>query len=75
MKKEKGFYSDKPLYQRLLFFTAGLTNFIIGYTLYYLFKDDKTKKWQIEFIQRGAAFGLIITILGIAFQLVDIFMK
>lgn len=64
MSKEKRSYSDKPLGQRLLFFFAGFCNFLMGYALYYIFKDDKTKEWQINFIQRGAAFGLAFIIIG-----------
>lgn len=58
-------YSDKPLIQRIVFFLVGFTDFILGYGLYYLFKNDKDKEWQIEFIHRGAQFGLILC--GFAF--------
>lgn len=62
--EKKYAYSDKPLGQRLLFFFAGFFDFLIGFALYYLFKDDKSKEWQVEFIQRGAVFGLCFTIIG-----------
>lgn len=70
MEREKTFYSNKPLLQRIVLFVAGFCNFIIGYALYYIFKDDKTKEWQIEFIQRGAAFGLAFTIIGLLLSLI-----
>lgn len=71
MSKEKGVYSDKSLGQRLLFFFAGFCNFLMGYALYYLFKDDKSKEWQIEFIQRGAAFGFAFTIIVVIIAIVE----
>ena len=54
MSKEKSSYSDKPLLQRVVLFLAGFSNILIGYALYFMFKDDKAKDWQIEFVQRGA---------------------
>ncbi|MBQ9072500.1 MAG: hypothetical protein IJY25_05030 [Bacilli bacterium] len=72
MSKEKAFYSDKPLLQRIVLFLAGFCNFLIGYALYFTFKDDKSKDWQIEFIQRGAAFGLAFTIIGLFLSLISV---
>ena len=72
---KKLFYSDKPLLQRLILFIAGFTNFIIGYALYYIFKDDKSKKWQIEFVQRGACFGFIFSIIGILYYILSFIIK
>lgn len=43
MSKEKSFYSDKPLLQRIVLFLAGFSNFLIGYAPYFIFKDDKSK--------------------------------
>lgn len=71
MSKEKSFYSDKPLLQRIVLFLAGFSNFLIGYALYFMFKDDKSKDWQIEFVQRGAAFGLAFTIIGLLLGLIS----
>ena len=64
-------YSNKPLLLRLLLFITGFCNFLVGFTLYYLFKDEKSKEWQLEFIQRGASFGLIFTILGVIVAIFD----
>ena len=69
---KKNYYSDKPLWHRIIFFITGFTNFIIGYALYYLFKDDKSKDWQIEFIQRGAAFGFAFTIIGLVIEIINL---
>jgi hypothetical protein len=75
MSKEKSFYSDKPLLQRIVLFLAGFCNILMGYALYYTFKNDKSKDWQIEFIQRGAAFGLAFTIIEIILYLIYIIIK
>lgn len=71
MTKEKYVYSNKPLVQRLLFLLLGFSNFIIGFGLYYLFKDDKSKEWQIEFIQRGSMFGLIFFLIGVIYAIIS----
>lgn len=70
MSKEKSSYSDKPLLQRVVLFLAGFSNILIGYTLYFMFKDDKAKDWQIEFVQRGATFGLAFIIIGLIVVLI-----
>ena len=74
MGKEKGVYSDKPLGQRLLFLLAGFSNFLIGYALYFLFKDDKSKEWQLEFIGRGAALSLGCIIIGLIIYVFSLFL-
>ena len=71
MAKEKYVYSNKPLVQRLLFLLLGFSNFILGFGLYYLFKDDKSKEWQIEFIQRGSMFGLIFFLIGVIYAIIS----
>lgn len=71
MAKEKYVYSNKPLAQRLLFLLLGFSNFILGFGLYYLFKDDKSKEWQIEFIQRGSMFGLIFFLIGVIYAIIS----
>lgn len=70
MSKEKSSYSDKPLLQRVVLFLAGFSNILIGYALYFMFKDDKAKEWQIEFVQRGATFGLAFIIIGLIVVLI-----
>ena len=75
MNKEKYSYSDKPLLQRIVLFLAGFCNFIIGYALYFMLKDDKSKAWQVEFIQRGAAFGFVFTIIGLLSSLITVIIK
>ena len=35
-----------------------------------MFKDDKAKDWQIEFVQRGATFGLAFIIIGLIVVLI-----
>lgn len=70
MSKGKSSYSDKPLLQRVVLFLAGFSNILIGYALYFMFKDDKAKDWQIEFVQRGATFGLAFIIIGLIVVLI-----
>lgn len=70
MSKEKSSYSDKPLLQRVVLFLAGFSNILIEYALYFMFKDDKAKDWQIEFVQRGATFGLAFIIIGLIIVLI-----
>lgn len=70
MSKEKSSYSDKPLLQSVVLFLAGFSNILIGYALYFMFKDDKAKEWQIEFVQRGATFGLAFIIIGLIVVLI-----
>lgn len=70
MSKEKSSYSDKLLLQRVVLFLAGFSNILIGYALYFMFKDDKAKDWQIEFVQRGATFGLAIIIIELIVALI-----
>lgn len=50
MSKEKSFYIDKPLLQRIVLFLTGFSNFLISYDSYFIFKDDKSKDYQIEFV-------------------------
>ncbi len=71
MSKEKSFYIDKPLLQRIVLFLTGFSNFLISYAPYFIFKDDKSKDWQIEFVQRGVTFGLAFTITGLLFGLIS----
>ena len=70
MNKEKSYYGDKPLLQRIVLFLAGFSNFIMGYALYFTFKDDKSKEWQIEFIQRGATFSFAFFIIGLVLSFI-----
>ena len=71
MDKKNYEYSDKPLIQRLIFLAVGISNFFVGFALYYLFKDDKSKKWQIIFIQRGAIIGLELAIIDVIFAIIE----
>ena len=75
MSKEEVNYNNKPLLQRIVLFLAGFCNFLIGYALYFMFKDDKSKSWQTEFIQRGATFGLSFTIIGLLVAIVSVILK
>ena len=71
MSHNQGEYSKSPLYQRLILLIAGFTNFIMGFALYYTFKDDKSKEWQLEFIQRGSMFGFCAFIIVAIILLIE----
>lgn len=75
MGKVKGLYSDKPLLKRVVFFLAGFSSFLTGYAIYYIIKDDKSKEFEAEFIQRGAAFGLSMFILEVVFAILKYAIK
>lgn len=64
LKKDVELYDDKPFIQKLVFVVLGISNFIVGYALYFLIKDDKSKKWQSSYLVKGSTIGLIISILG-----------
>lgn len=66
-------YSKYPLCQRLLFLITGFCSPLVGLSLYFIFKDDKSKKWQAEFLQRGSVFGLVFCALAIIIAVVKQF--
>ncbi len=68
MNKEKD--SEYPLIQRIVFFLAGFSNPLIGYAIYYMFKEDKTKDWQVELIQRGSIFCLAFLLIGLIISII-----
>lgn len=70
-----GFYDDKPFIQKLVFYLVGISNFLVGYSLYFLFKDDKKKKWQASCLSKGATIGLVLTIIAIVFEIIATFIE
>lgn len=68
MNKEKNTNSN---IQKIIYFLAGLSDFLMGYALYFMFKDDKTKKYQVELIQKGASVGLAVTVVYIIFAIIQ----
>lgn len=68
MNKEKD--NEYPLIQRIVFFLAGFSNPLIGYAIYYMFKEDKTKDWQVELIQRGSIFCLAFLLIGLIISII-----
>ena len=63
------FNDKKPIVQKIVFFIAGASNFIIGFALYFLLKDKY--KWQTDYIEMGAAFGLIISLIAAVVELLS----
>ena len=43
----------------------------MGFAIYYTFKDDKSKEWQLEFIQRGSMFGFCAFIIVAIILLIE----
>ena len=58
-------YDDKPIIQKIVFILVGLTNFIIGFALYFLIKDDKKKKWQADYLLKSSVVGAIIVVIAL----------
>ena len=59
-----------PTLERFVLLIAGFTNFIMGFAIYFILRNDKGKQEYAEFIQRGSVFGLCFTIIGLIFALV-----
>lgn len=57
-------FDKKPFIQKIIFFATGIESFIIGFALYFMFKDDK--KWQSDYLLYGSTFGLAIELIIIA---------
>ncbi len=73
MAKGKNFYSDKlPLIVRIVYLLVGITNFILGYALYFIVKDDKKKEYDAVFLKRGASIGAAMVLMGTLFWLVEL---
>ena len=62
------FNDKKPIVQKIVFFLAGASNFIIGFALYFILKDKY--KWQTDYIEMGAAFGLVASLVGAVLELI-----
>ena len=63
-------YDDKPAIQKLVFILVGITNFIIGFALYFLIKDDKKKQWQADYLLKSSTIGAIIVALALILDIV-----
>lgn len=55
---------SKPFIQKLIFFLVGVSNFLVGYALYFLVKDNKKTKWQASCFSIGASFGLFLSLVN-----------
>lgn len=56
-------YDNKPLMQKIIFLLVGISNFLVGYSFYFLLKDNKKKQWQANYFSIGACIGLILFII------------
>ena len=63
-------YDDKPVIQKIVFILVGLTNFIIGFALYFLIKDDKKKKWQADYLLKSSVVGAIIVTIALILRII-----
>ncbi len=65
-----GLYDDKPFIQKCVFFFVGITNFLVGFALHFLIKDDKKKKWQASYLVKGSTIGAILVILAVVLDFI-----
>ena len=65
------FLDDKPFIQKFVFLLVGISNFVVGYALYFLIKDKKEYKWQSSYLVKGATIGLIICIIAFIFGIAN----
>ncbi len=61
MAKNVELFDDKPLLQKIIFFLAGFTNFIVGFALYFLLRDNNKTKWQSSYLVKGSMCGVILS--------------
>lgn len=73
--KDIEIYDEKPAVQKIVFILLGLTNFLAGFALYFLIRDDKKKKWQASYLCKSSAVGcvlvVVIAILEFIFGFID----
>ena len=60
LKNNVDLYDNKPLIQKIIFGLVGVINFVAGFALYFLVKDDKTKTWQANYLVKGSAIGVVL---------------
>ncbi len=70
LKKDIDIYDNKPIMQKIVFILAGFSNFLIGYALFFVLKDDKDKKWKAACFGKGATASLIFLVIGSLFEIV-----
>lgn len=63
------FNDKKPVIQKIVFFLAGASNFIIGFALYFLLKEKN--KWQSNYVQLGATTGLILSLVAAVIEILS----
>lgn len=56
-------YDDNPAIQKVVFILVGITNFIVGFALFFLIKDDKKKQWQADYLLKSSVIGAIIVVI------------
>ena len=62
-----------PLIQRIIFILAGISNFFLGYAIYFCIKDDKDKVEIAKRIKVGADFAFGVSLLyGIIYVIVKL---
>ncbi len=60
LKNNVDLYDNKPLIQKIIFGLVGVINFVAGFALYFLVKDDNTKTWQANYLVKGSAIGVVL---------------
>ena len=62
-------FDKKPIIQKIVFLATGIESFIIGFALYFIFKDDK--KWQSDYLLWGSTIGLLIELIIISGEILE----
>lgn len=63
-------YDEKPFIQKIVFLLVGILSFPVGYALYFLIKDNKTKKWQANYLVKGATAGLFFATMAVVLKII-----
>ena len=72
LKKDVDFCDEKPLLQKIVFLLDGVTNLFLGYSLYFILKDDKKRSWQASYLGKGATIGLVLGLIGAVVEIVQL---
>lgn len=60
-------FDNKPFVPKLLFLVASFFSFLMGISLYFLFKDDDKFKWSCPYFLFGSIAGAIYALVKFCF--------
>lgn len=75
LSKDIKLYDNIPFVQKFVFILVGIINFLFGYALYFIVKDDKKKKWQASYLIKGATIGLAISLIVAITEIISLFVE